>query len=391
MNNKLQLQEQLLDLLRRCTLKLTTSGGTGGTGFFVAPGTILTCAHVIQEENQAQDAITITAYWNHQSCIASIEKISTQYNSDLNLSYPDLALLRVNNFTGHPCVYLHDEVHLKDEVYSYGYTDEYGTGDSSSFESEDWTDERRLLLKLKGGLARPGLSGGPVLNLRTGGVCAILKRSRNIENPTGGRAIPTHKVFEIFPELKERQQEFHQQNRQWHDSLTPEQRKILGMKEDKAGNDANAIEIFYSYVEEDKDMAEKLQKHLILLKRQGLITDWHSGKLIPDEEPSEQIQEHLETAKIILLLISQDFMFSEHIDTVEVKRAMERHKSKEAIVIPVLLRPSNDLDKAPFGNLLAIPRNRKPISKWSDKDEAFVEVAKEIRAVVERLRPANSR
>jgi len=153
----------------------------------------------------------------------------------------------------------------------------------------------------------------------------------------------------------------------------------------------DAIEIFYSYVEEDKDMAEKLQKHLILLKRQGLITDWHSGKLIPDVEPSEQIQEHLETAKIILLLISQDFMFSEHHDTVEVKRAMERHKSKEAIVIPVLLRPSNDLDKAPFGNLLAIPRNRKPISKWPDRDEAFVEVAKEIRAVVERLRPANPR
>ena len=129
-------------------------------------------------------------------------------------------------------------------------------------------------------------------------------------------------------------------------------------------------------------------KHLILLKRQGLITDWHSGKLAPGEEPPEQIKKHLDTAKIILLLISQDFMFSEHQDTIEVKRAMERH-NKDAIVIPILLRPTNDLDKAPFGELLAIPRNRKPISRWSHKDEAFVEVAREIREVVERLRSSN--
>jgi hypothetical protein len=385
-NNKLQLQEQLLDLLRRCTLKLTTSGGTGGTGFFVAPGTILTCAHVIQEENQPQDAITITAYWNHQLCIASIEKISTQYLSDLNLSYPDLALLRVNNFTGHPCVYLHDEVHLKDEVYSYGYTDEYGTGDPSSFESEDWTDERRLLLKLKGGLARPGLSGGPVLNLRTGGVCAILKRSRNIENPTGGRAIPTHKVFEIFPELKDSQREFHHQYKRWYDNLTPEQRDMLGMLEDKAENDATVIEIFYSYVDEDKGMATQLQKHLILLQRQGLITDWSSAKLELGKDPSVETMKHLNSAKIILLLISSDYLFSDYQYTVEVKRAMERSKAGEAIVIPILLSTTDDLSNTPFGKLLAIPRNRKPINKWSDKDEALAEIAKEIRAVVNNLK-----
>ena len=386
MDNKLQLQDQLLDLFRRCAVKLTTSEGSSGTGFFVAPGTILTCAHVILEENQAQNTITVTARWNQQSSVVSIEKIDTRYHDGLQMSYPDLALLQVNDFTGHPCVFLHHEVHFRDPVYSYGYIADLETGDSSSFESEDWTDQNRLLLKLKGGLARPGLSGGPVLNPQTAGVCAVLKRSRDINSPTGGRAIPTHKVLEIFPELKDRQQEFHRKDKRWYNTLTTEQRKILRMEEDKTASDSNAIEIFYSYVDEDKGMAEKLQKHLILLKRQGLITDWSSAKLELGIDPSEQTMKHLNSAKIILLLISQDYLFSDYQYTVEVERAMERSKARDAIVIPILLSFTEDLESTPFGKLLALPRNRKPISKWADKDEAFADIAKEIRKVVNSLK-----
>jgi len=386
MNNKLQLQDRLLDLFRRCTVKLTTSEGSSGTGFFVAPGTILTCAHVILEENRAQDAISVTASWNHQSGAAAIEKTSTAYHSGLKMSYPDLALLRVNNFDGHPCVYLHEEVHFGDVVYSYGYIADLETGDPSSFESEDWTDENRLLLKLKGGLARPGLSGGPVLNPQTGGVCAVLKRSRDIDSPTGARAIPTHKAIEVFPELKEEQQKFHRQDNRWYQSLTQEQREMLEMKEDTAAKDANAVEIFYSYVDEDKDMAKQLQKHLILLQRQGLITDWSSAKLELGKDPSEQTMRHLNSAKIILLLISSDYLFSDYQYTVEVKRAMERSQTGKAVVIPILLSPTDDLSSTPFGKLLALPRNRKPISLWTNRDLAFVEIVKDIRAVVNSLK-----
>jgi len=393
-------QLQLEELLKQCTVRLSVPGTSLGTGFFVAPGQILTCAHVVKTAREKD--LKIEAYlWDGTPIGTALiqtfltEKIVVSSPvKPVEYLYPDLTLLQVEH-RDHPCVYLDTKVRSGDILYSFGYTGFYPQGDAARFTyvGESQIDSQRYLLQFQAGIASPGLSGAPLLNLMTGGVCGIVQKNRNLENTEGGRGIPVSIAMKL-PELKDvvsEQQEFHQQNRQWHDSLTPEQRKLLGMKEDKAGNDANAIEIFYSYVEEDKDMAEKLQKHLILLKRQGLITDWHSGKLIPDVEPSEQIQEHLDTANIILLLISQDFMFSEHIDTVEVKRAMERHKSKEAIVIPVLLRPSNDLDKAPFGNLLAIPRNRKPISKWPDRDEAFVEVAKEIRAVVERLRPANPR
>ena len=231
------------------------------------------------------------------------------------------------------------------------------------------------------------MSGSPVLNRQTGSVCGSVQTTRERNNALGGKAMLTKVVLREFPELEEKQRQFHQQDRRWADALTSQQREALGTM--VSIDAAHPFEIFYSYVDEDEDMAQKLQKHLILLKRQKLITDWHPGKIAPGEEPSEQMKQHLDAAKIILLLISQDFMFSEYHDTVCVKRAMERNATRDAIVIPVLLRPTSDLAKAPFGKLLVIPRNRRPINRWPDRDEAFVEVAKEIREVVERLKQAS--
>src|SRR5262249_52952083 len=71
--------------------------------------------------------------------------------------------------------------------------------------------------------------------------------------------------------------------------------------------------------------------------------------------------------------------------SIEMKRAMERHQAGEARVIPVILRPT-DWEGTPFKQLQALPTNAKPVSRWSDWDEALLVVAKEIRKVVEELR-----
>ena len=149
----------------------------------------------------------------------------------------------------------------------------------------------------------------------------------------------------------------------------------------------NAIEIFYSYVEADKDMAAQLQKHLILLQRQGLITNWSSAELKLGKDPTEQTMKHLNNAKIILLLISSDYLISDFQYTVELKQAMKRAQAGKAVVIPILLAPTDELNSTPFGKLLALPRNRKPISLWTNKDLAFVEIVKDIREVVKSLKP----
>ncbi len=147
----------------------------------------------------------------------------------------------------------------------------------------------------------------------------------------------------------------------------------------------DSFEIFYSYVRQDENLAKKLQNQLVLLKRQNLITDWYAGKIIPGQEISQEIFKHLNMARIILLLISPDYVASEQYDT-EVTRAMERHHALEATVIPIILRPTAGWQDAPFGKLQSIPRVGKAITEMSNRDVAFEQAAREIREVVERLR-----
>jgi hypothetical protein len=378
MDSMNSLGEQLIELLRRCTVRLSVPGGHG-TGFFVAPGTILSCAHVVKPAQEAGKPVT--AYWNGQSYTASIQRYLAETHPELHMLYPDLAVLKVDKLSDHPCVYLHEEAHLGDKFYSYGYTEEYKGGDSATFESEEWTGEGNLLLKLKAGQAQAGLSGAPVLNLRTGGVCGVMKRSRGVDSDLGGRAIPVSRVFEEFPELREQQRQFHQRDRGWYDCLTQEQREKLVMV-----TPAEGIEVFFLYadVDEDKRLVDKLERHLAAMQKQRLITTWNKGKLGPGEDETSALRAHMDRAKIILLMVSPDFMALHYLDGTEVEQAMEKRK-KGTIVIPVLLRPT-DYRGAPFEGLMPLPPNRKPVAEWSSADSALYDVTLEIRKVVEGLK-----
>lgn len=147
---------------------------------------------------------------------------------------------------------------------------------------------------------------------------------------------------------------------------------------------ANTFEVFYSFAKEDRSYAEKLHKHLILLKRAGFISESFAGEITLDRDPNKM--KPLDTADIIFLLISDDFLVSEETYDVQMQRAMERHQNGEATVIPILIRPTANLADTPFGKLQALPRSHKPISSFRDPDEAFAEIAKEIRAAIQKIR-----
>ncbi|AKG23906.1 TIR domain-containing protein [Calothrix sp. 336/3] len=156
----------------------------------------------------------------------------------------------------------------------------------------------------------------------------------------------------------------------------------LNLFENQFNNASNdAVEVFFSYAHEDEKMRNDLEKHLSLLKRQGIITGWHDRKISAGREWNDEIDTHLNTAKVILLLISSAFMASDYCWDVEVRRAMERHEKKEARVIPIILKPT-DWKSAPFARLQALPKDAKAITKWGNRDEAFANVAQGIRSVV---------
>jgi hypothetical protein len=146
------------------------------------------------------------------------------------------------------------------------------------------------------------------------------------------------------------------------------------------------LEIFYSYahVGADEELRNELEKHLSLLKRNGYIKSWHDRRIGAGDEWRSQIDAHARSAHIILLLISSDFVASDYCYDVEMALALERHARHEAIVIPIILRPT-DWSGAPFAHLQALPRDAKAVTTWSNRDEAFTNIAQGIRDVVTRF------
>ena len=149
------------------------------------------------------------------------------------------------------------------------------------------------------------------------------------------------------------------------------------------------MEVFFSYAHgRDEELRNELEKHLTQLRRQGLISTWHDRRIEPGTEWASEIDSHVKSAEIILLLVSADFIASDYCYGVEMNEALERHRRHEAIVIPIILRPVV-WDSAPFARIQALPRDGKAITTWTDRDEAFADVSRGIRAIV--LRYASTR
>ncbi len=143
--------------------------------------------------------------------------------------------------------------------------------------------------------------------------------------------------------------------------------------------------LFYSYSHKDESLRNELETHLKLLQRQGMIESWHDRDIEAGDEWKRKIDDNLEQADIILLLVSADFVASDYCYEKEMGRALERHEKSEARVIPVIVRDVN-WHTAPFAKLQALPKDGVAVTKWPDKDSAWRNVSEGIEKVASRMR-----
>src|SRR5215472_413046 len=99
------------------------------------------------------------------------------------------------------------------------------------------------------------------------------------------------------------------------------------------------LRIFLSYSHKDEDLCDRFLIHLSQLKRQGLIEPWHDRRITAGAEWAGAIDEHLNSAHLIILLVSPDFLASDYCNDVEMKRALERRRNGEALVVAVIIKP----------------------------------------------------
>lgn len=146
--------------------------------------------------------------------------------------------------------------------------------------------------------------------------------------------------------------------------------------------------LFISYSHADENYRVQLSNHLALMKREGLISEWHDRKLIAGQSWGSEIDKNLENSSIIVLLISSDFLASDYCYDVEMCRAMELHEQNLLKVIPIIIR-SCDWARAPFSKIQGLPKDAKAIKKWEDEDEAWLDVANGIRKAIAAIPAKN--
>jgi TIR domain len=144
------------------------------------------------------------------------------------------------------------------------------------------------------------------------------------------------------------------------------------------------IKTFISYTHRDEGLKEEITRHLGKLENCGLITLYKDQPLTSVQDWENSSQEFLNKARIILLLISADYLASDYCYDIEMTQAMNRHAIGEVRVVPIIIRPTNWMD-APIEKLQVLPKNGKPITSWENQDEAFRDVISGILQVVWQL------
>ncbi len=144
------------------------------------------------------------------------------------------------------------------------------------------------------------------------------------------------------------------------------------------------IKVFISYSHKDEDLRDELGAHLKPLQRQDLIETWYDRAIGPGEEWKVKIDENLEGADIILLLVSAHFMDSDYSYEKELKRALERHEDNEARLIPIIV---SDViwEGSPFAKLQVLPRDGKAVERWENRNEAWRNVVEGIKKAANEL------
>lgn len=139
--------------------------------------------------------------------------------------------------------------------------------------------------------------------------------------------------------------------------------------------------VFMSYSHADEAMRDRLEAHLAVLKREGVIETWHDRRIVPGDRLDGSIMTEVDTADIFLFLLSADFLASDYCYEVEMGRALEREARGEAVVIPVVLH-SCEWMRTPLRKFMALPTDGKPIAKFAYPEDGYMEVVEGIRRAV---------
>ena len=202
-------------------MRIDVGGRHAGSGFFAAPGVVVTCHHVLRlgdlSSDEAGASVSVISPTGVAYRVLDTRELSEE---------DDLAILRVEPAHTHAFVLLDTGFRVRDAFATFGFPEGHPDGAASTLVAQGWTEVDRILDVADAGVGR-GMSGCPVLNQRTGAVCGILTRG-SAHPGSGGHVISVRRLYALSPPLSSANFRHHTTRRdKWFDLLPAEHKKLL--------------------------------------------------------------------------------------------------------------------------------------------------------------------
>jgi len=147
--------------------------------------------------------------------------------------------------------------------------------------------------------------------------------------------------------------------------------------------------VFISYSHKDECLKDELDEHLTALRRKSVISVWHDRKITAGDEWKEQIDSNLESADIIIFLVSSSFIASDYCYDIEMQRALEKQKEGSATIISIILR-NCDWTDCEFAKFQVVPKDARAITLWEDRDTAWLDVVRGLKEHISNFSPSRT-
>ncbi len=140
------------------------------------------------------------------------------------------------------------------------------------------------------------------------------------------------------------------------------------------------IKLFISYSHKDETLVSKFINHISPLKNNGLIEEWYDRKIKTGDNFQGEIDNSLEDADLICLMISDNFLSSNA--CMDEKNISLKLRLKKGIrVIPIILSPCLWTEDNELSELLAIPTDGKAITTFENQNSGWVDSIKWIKTI----------
>lgn len=150
------------------------------------------------------------------------------------------------------------------------------------------------------------------------------------------------------------------------------------------------LKTFIIYARADAPFKDELLEHLHPLVENEFIERWVDSDLLPGEDWEKRIEQELEAAHLVIILVSATALRSEFIQKKELKTALEKKRGGNARVIPILVRDCAWDLYPQLSEIQLLPKdesgNLRGVAAWLSRDSAWTYCVRELKKLVDEIR-----